>query len=107
MTFYQKLVRDRIPEMIQQKGQVCVVRTLDQEAFRQALLEKLCEEAEEVRKACGDREEFLKELADVHEVLETILTAYDLPSSELKRIQTEKRDRRGGFEKRLFLESVE
>lgn len=107
MTAYQKLVRDRIPEIIQQQGKLCVVRTLDEAAYRQALLTKLVEEAREVCDAHLNQEEVMQELADVREVMEAIVKANGLSWDEINKIQQRKREARGGFEERLFLESAE
>ncbi len=106
ITLYNKLVRDRIPEIIQGDAKSCTVRTLDPAAYRQALLEKLVEEAQEVRQTEGDREELVKELADVYEVIDALVKEFDLSREEIESVQKEKREQRGGFEKKLFLESA-
>jgi predicted house-cleaning noncanonical NTP pyrophosphatase (MazG superfamily) len=81
---HYKLVRDRIPEIIQAEGQRPVTRILDENGYRAALLAKLVEEAQEARAAEAG------ELA-----------------AELLAIATAKRAERGGFGRRLFLEYVE
>lgn len=61
---YNKLVRDRIPEIIQAKGDVCVVRTLDDDEYRMRLKMKLMEEVMEYQESGS-----LEELADIYEVI--------------------------------------
>ena len=73
---YNKLVRDRIPEIIRSTGQRPVTRVLNQGDYEAALLEKLAEEAREARQA--PVEELPAELADVLEVLQAIASAHGL-----------------------------
>jgi predicted house-cleaning noncanonical NTP pyrophosphatase (MazG superfamily) len=67
---YNKLVRDRIPEIIGSRGDRAVTRVLDEAGYQNVLLTKLVEEAQE---ASGARaEELPAELADVLEVLQAL-----------------------------------
>jgi predicted house-cleaning noncanonical NTP pyrophosphatase (MazG superfamily) len=70
---YDKLVRDRIPEIIGSRGDRAVARVLDEAAYRGALLAKLVEEAQEASRAGA--EELPAELADVLEVLQALAKA--------------------------------
>ena len=70
---YRKLVRDRIPEIIQSEGRRPVTRVLDEASYRQALLAKLVEEAQEASQATGA--DLPGELADVLEVLRALTAA--------------------------------
>jgi predicted house-cleaning noncanonical NTP pyrophosphatase (MazG superfamily) len=63
-----KLVRDRIPEIIRAEGSRAVTRRLDDDAYRDALLDKLVEEAHELRNAPRESAG-IGEAADVYEVL--------------------------------------
>jgi predicted house-cleaning noncanonical NTP pyrophosphatase (MazG superfamily) len=104
MKKYGKLVRDRIPEIIEQTGKSATWRELSTDDFRLALRAKVLEEAKELVDAADDA--LLAELADLAEVIETILCAYDLTSDELDAARQRKNDERGAFTRRLFLESV-
>ncbi|ASN81370.1 nucleoside triphosphate pyrophosphohydrolase [Deinococcus ficus] len=104
MVQYNKLVRDRIPEIIERSGQSCTTEVLDADAYLQALLEKLGEEAAEVQAASP--EERASELADVLEVLDAIMQATGLSEETVRGVQQEKRATRGGFQQRLFLRDV-
>lgn len=106
MEKFNKLVRDKIPEIIEAGGEKAVTRTLDGEEYIKALEQKLAEEVEEVRSAEDDTER-KKEIADVYEVLEAVVRAYNYAAEEIARIKEERRAKRGGFEKRIMLEGKE
>ncbi len=98
---YNKLVRDRIPEIIAQDGRTCAVEELDDAAYVLALLAKLVEEAQEVRDAVPEQR--MTELADVMEVLDALLLALDIDEATVRAVQAERRVERGGFRRRLQL----
>jgi predicted house-cleaning noncanonical NTP pyrophosphatase (MazG superfamily) len=102
---YNKLVRDRIPEIIGSHGDRAVTRVLDEADYRDALLTKLVEEAGEASSARA--EELPAELADVLEVLQALAKALDMTWEQLLALVANKRTRRGAFEGRIFLEYVE
>jgi predicted house-cleaning noncanonical NTP pyrophosphatase (MazG superfamily) len=104
MKQYGKLVRDRIPEIIEQAGKSAIWRELSDDEFRLALRAKVLEEATELADAADDA--LLSELADLAEVIEAILCAYNLTRDELEAARQWKNDQRGAFTKRLFLESA-
>jgi predicted house-cleaning noncanonical NTP pyrophosphatase (MazG superfamily) len=98
---YNKLVRDRIPEIIQAEGRECATEVLSEQEYVQSLLEKLVEEAEEVRTA--SQEKRATELADLLEVFDALLQAQNLSLETVKTIQEQRRAERGGFVERLKL----
>ncbi len=102
---YPKLVRDKIPAMIERDGKVPHYHREDDDVrYLHFLLTKLLEEATELREAVGlDHQK--EELADVREVLASIQEALGVLEDEIDRIQTSKRDERGGFGGRLILDS--
>ena len=105
MKIYNKLVRDRIPEIIQKEGNIADIIILSEESFKQAIKEKLIEEATEVCNA-QNRDDILSELADLQEVMDTIKQLYNINTLEVNTIQAVKALQRGKFEKRLYLKSV-
>ena len=105
MKIYNKLIRDRIPEIIQKDGNTADIIILSEESFKQAIKEKLIEEATEVYNA-QDRDDILSELADLQEVMDTIKQMYNINTLEVNTIQAVKALQRGKFEKRLYLKSV-
>ena len=95
---YNKAIRDKIPEIIEQSGKKCTVKILSDEAFLEKLEEKLTEEVLEYQESKS-----LDELADILEVINRILNIKGIKKGELEEIQIMKKDERGGFDKNLFL----
>lgn len=98
---YHKLVRDRIPEIIRADGRHPEIEVMEDDAYRQALREKLVEEAEEAFEADGDA--LVKELADVLEIIDAMYAAFDIEPAVVRERQKQRRDERGGFERKLKL----
>lgn len=101
MPMYNKLIRDRIPEVIEADGRRAHVRILDAIEYRDALRVKLQEELQEFLTASASEE--LEELADLVEVIHAIVRERGFALSELERVREAKLQKRGGFAKRLFL----
>jgi len=99
---YNKLVRDRIPEIIKQSGGIPTTRILDDEEFIKELNLKLCEEVQEYLE-----DESIEELADILEVIHGILRAKKTTFQEVENIRIKKAQERGAFDKRIFLEKVD
>ncbi|MFL6070435.1 MAG: nucleoside triphosphate pyrophosphohydrolase [Actinomycetes bacterium] len=98
-----KLVRDRIPEIIEADGRVPVLRLLNENEYDAALIAKLHEEVAELASASpADR---LEEAADVYEVLLALLVHVGHSPDDLVRVADHKRAQRGGFTGRVWLES--
>ena len=104
---YNKLVRDKIPEIIKADNAVPKIKILNQEEFLSELFNKLQEEAEECKKTQGDKDEIIKEIGDIYEVVDAIIREFALDPNQIREVKAERRDKRGGFEKRIFLESVD
>ena len=102
---FRKLVRDPIPEIIQSEGRRPVSCTLDEPGYRKALLAKLIEEAQEASLATDD--DLPGQLADVLEILRALTVTAGMSWPQLLALAEDKRSRRGGFGRRIFLESVE
>lgn len=98
---YHKLVRDRIPEIIEKQGKTCVTEVLSQEAYIQMVDEKLNEELAEYQESKS-----LEELADLLEVMEAAVKARGYTWEKLLAVRDEKRAKRGGFEHRILLKEV-
>lgn len=102
MKVYNKLVRDKIPKIIEQDGKKSVTHTLSQQEYLAALETKLDEEVAEYQ---ADKN--LEELADVLEVLQAICIARGYTLEQLEKKRKEKADDCGGFKDMIFLEYVE
>ena len=94
-----KLVRDRIPEIIQEDRKTPIIRIMDEEEYVRELDLKLCEEVEEYR-ADGS----IEEMADVLEVLQAICIARGYTLQQLEEVRRKKAAERGGFKKRIYWE---
>ena len=99
---YNKLVRDGIINKIITNGETPKFRTLTDEEYLQELHNKLLEEAKEFIEA-DDPEE----LADLLEVLYSIVKLKKIDVSQVEVIRQTKKTHRGGFDKKIYLESVE
>lgn len=100
-----KLIRDRVPQIIEADGHHAVTRILDGQDYQAALLAKLVEEAREAQGAPAD--ELCVELADVWEVFQALLGTLPMTRQELETLAAAKRDKSGGFDRRIFLEYTE
>lgn len=98
---YYKLVRDRIPEIIEENGQVCVTQVLNPEEYLEMVDAKLDEELVEYHK-----DQNLEELADLMEVIYAAAEARGFTREQLERVRAEKEIQRGAFRKRLLLLEV-
>ena len=98
MIYYNKAVRDKIPEIIKKDGYSCNVKTLSDEDFLAELEKKLSEEITEYQ---NDKNP--EELADILEVIFRIAQLKGIPKEELEKTRIKKSEERGGFEENLFL----
>lgn len=98
---YNKLVRDRIPEIIERSGKCCKIRILCDEEYLSMIDAKLDEELAEYHK-----DHNLEELADLLEVIYAVAKARGYSIEQLEKVRLEKVEKRGGFQKRLLLTEV-
>ena len=98
---YHKLVRDRIPEIIEKGGKSCSTTILNDTEYMTLLDEKLNEELAEYQESKS-----MEELADLLEVIRAVASARGSSMAEVERIRLRKAAERGGFEKRILLTEV-
>jgi predicted house-cleaning noncanonical NTP pyrophosphatase (MazG superfamily) len=101
-----KLIRDKIPEIIASNSAKIVSRVMDKEEYLQKLNDKLIEEALEV----GDsktKKEITEELADLFEVMLSVAKIHEIDFIEIQETSEEKKIKNGGFEGRIFADFVE
>lgn len=103
---YNKLVRDKIPEIIENDGEKPITRILDDEEYKKKLKNKLVEESKEAVFAKNSRE-LTKEIGDIFEVIEAIEKAFGIERDEVLKMKEERKQKRGGFAKKIFLERAE
>jgi len=100
-TIYNKLVRDKIPEIILESGRKCETEILNEEFFIKMLDKKLDEELEEYH-----RDHSPEELADLLEVIYATAEARGCTAAQLEEIRNKKVEERGGFANRILLKRV-
>lgn len=105
MPAYNKLVRDKIPAIIEASDKRCRTRVLEREEYIHELDIKLDEEIQEYKQAACDKEA-LEELADILEVMHALAAIHGADWDELEKIRVEKREARGGFDNRVYLIDV-
>ncbi|MBX4215516.1 nucleoside triphosphate pyrophosphohydrolase, partial [Candidatus Parcubacteria bacterium] len=99
---YNKLVRDRIPEIIKRNGGVPSIGKLSSKRFIAELKKKLFEEGKELVEA-KEKKDIAEELSDVLEILMAMATGAKLSWPTIEKIRKEKKKKRGGFDKRIPL----
>ena len=100
-TSCHKLVRDRIPEIIEADGKICICETLSDADYIDLLDQKLNEELAEYQESKS-----LEELADLLEVMQAVVKARGWTLEELEQLRADKAARRGGFEKKILLKEI-
>lgn len=98
---YNKLVRDRIPEIIVKSGNKCVTEILSDEEYIEMLDKKLDEELAEYH-----RDKNIEELADLLEVVYACAQARGFSLEELENVRTDKADKRGAFKGKILLKET-
>ncbi|MBD3191920.1 MAG: phosphoribosyl-ATP pyrophosphohydrolase [Candidatus Heimdallarchaeota archaeon] len=99
---YDKLVRDKIPEIIRNDGgEPRIYFIEDEQEFEDRLIQKLAEELKEFRSSKS-----LEELADMLEVIIALLNLQGKSFSDLEHIRRQKRQKNGSFTKGIVLKSV-
>ena len=102
MKIYNKLVRDKIAEIIKSEGRIARYRILNNNEYKQELNKKL---QEEVKEYLDDNK--IEELADIVEVIYGILNSMDISIVEFEKIRIKKQEETGAFNKKIFLEEAE
>jgi len=98
LTKYHKAIRDKIPEIIEESGHSCNVKSLTDSEFLVELEKKLIEELEEYRERKS-----IEELVDIIEVIQRISELRGISIEDLEKLRKAKAEKRGIFEKNLFL----
>ncbi|WP_432359181.1 nucleoside triphosphate pyrophosphohydrolase [Sporosarcina sp. UB5] len=106
MPVYNKLVRDKILEIIEAEGLAYNARILESSELLKEVKAKMIEEAKEFY-AADTTHESVEELADVLELVLTALSVLGVTYEELEEVRQQKKEKRGGFEKAIYLIDVE
>lgn len=102
MKIYNKLVRDKIPEIIEKDNKKYEIEYLDDEKYRTSLLNKLDEEVAEFKSDMN-----IEELADIIEVVAALSENLGYDFETLLAVRNKKLQNRGGFAKKIFLKYTE
>ncbi|MGG3915989.1 nucleoside triphosphate pyrophosphohydrolase [Rossellomorea vietnamensis] len=106
MPTYNKLVRDKIPQIIGSNGKEYSTKVLNNEDYIKYLKEKAYEELEEYCATKTDGEA-VEELADLLEVISTLAKNHRSSIEKVEAVRKEKAVKCGGFQEKLFLIEVE
>lgn len=102
---HNKLVRDNIPDIISKDQRTPITHILDTTQYKQELEKKLLEEYHEVLSTTTS-EDRLEELADMLEIISSLAALENKSLENVMNIAYAKREKNGGFEKRIYLEKV-
>ncbi|MBI2056518.1 MAG: nucleoside triphosphate pyrophosphohydrolase [Candidatus Sungbacteria bacterium] len=103
MKIFKKLIRDKIPEIMEREGKKLSTRVLtDDKEYIEALLRKMIEEVQELRHGDDPREK----IAYLYEIIDALIAAHGFNKEEIFAVRKTRYKERGGFDKRLFLEGV-
>ena len=102
MKLINKLVRDNIPDICKENGQMPETRILNDSEYSLELRRKLQEEVQEYLLSSD-----IEELADILEVIEALVEDHGSSLEELTRIKMIKKDKNGAFKHKIYLMSVE
>ena len=102
---YNKLVRDNIPHIIKENGQMPITRILEIDEYKKELEKKFYEEYEEVIQA-SNSEERIEELADVLEIIRSLAKIENKTLEDIINMANQKNKKRGSFDDMIFLEKV-
>ncbi|MDD9311792.1 nucleoside triphosphate pyrophosphohydrolase [Cytobacillus firmus] len=106
MPTYNKLVRDRIPEIIENTGKNFSTRVLDTREYIKELKKKSFEELQEYVET-NNNEDAIEELADVLEIIHALAEYHGASMEEVEEVRKQKAEKRGGFKEKIFLIEVE
>ena len=100
--YYNKLCRDKIPEMIKGKGFECEVREVNHDEYKREIVRKVYEEASGVTNH-DNHEHMIEELADLALTIESVKKEFEISEEEMSRAIEKSIEEKGGYDKRLYL----
>lgn len=99
---YNKLVRDKIPQIIKESGRVCEYKVLGDSEIKDALKEKLIEKAQIFSNKPSE-----DELSDIYELLNAIVETYDYEPLHIDYLKLQNKESKGTYSHRVYLISVD
>lgn len=98
MKIFDKLVRDMIPEIIENSGNHCEIEIVNDHVALEYLYKKLQEEVDELIE-----DKNIEEIADIIEVLFAIGGKYGYSEDDILNKRNEKKSKSGGFDRNIVL----
>src|SRR3989338_9986662 len=102
---FNKLVRDKIPDAIKNRGGIVIARKLTRKEYIWELVKKLTEESTELNSSLSSQQA-AEELVDIAEVVAALQKVFKVSDTKLRSIRQNKNLKNGAFDKRLFIDSV-
>ena len=102
---FNKLVRDNIPDIIHKNGENVITRILSDEEYKLELERKLYEEYQEVLKTTNSKDR-IEELSDMLEIIISLANLENKTLDDVIEVAKDKKLKRGGFSKKIFLEKT-
>ncbi|MBT2682240.1 nucleoside triphosphate pyrophosphohydrolase [Bacillus sp. ISL-37] len=106
MPTYNKLVRDRIPEVIENTGKKFSTKILNETEYIEQLKKKAYEELDEYENT-ENKKDAVEELADLLEIIHALSEYHGSSIDEVEEVRKQKAEKRGGFKEKIFLIEVE
>lgn len=106
MPIHNKLVRDRIPEIIEKNGKKFSTRILNNSEYIKELKKKSFEELDEYMKTENDKDA-IEELSDLLEIIHALADYHGASNEKVEEVRNQKAMERGGFKEKIFLIEVE
>ena len=107
MRVYNKIVRDKIPDIIARNNGKCKTKVIDDANAINYLRLKICEEAKELIEVINIEEKAIGELADILECIYAIASKMSIPMDRIEFARSNKLEDRGGFDKNIILLETE
>jgi len=106
MPTYNKLVRDFIPQVIEDTGKKFSTRNLNETEYIEQLKKKAYEELDEYINA-DSKKDAIEELADILEIIHSLSEYHGSSIDEVEKVRKQKAEKRGAFKEKIFLIEVE
>ncbi len=100
--YYNKLCRDKIPEIIHEKGFDCEVRVTSHDEYKREIIRKVYEEASGVTNH-DDHQHMIDEMADLMITIDAVKKEYGVTDEEVTEAVKKSIEEKGGYDKRLYL----